>query len=193
MPIAPLLARYGYLAIFVGTVFEGETILVLGGVAAHARYLELWGVLVAAFAGTLVGDQLYFQLGRHRGRAFLERRPRWRARVARVQRRLQGRETALILGFRFLYGIRTVTPFVLGMSGVAPLRFALLNAVSAAAWATVVGCAGYALGTAAGQLLGHARRYEEMLFAAIVLVGASVWIVRWTRGRREARDPDAIP
>jgi membrane protein DedA with SNARE-associated domain len=187
LTIVAFLARYGYLAVFLGTFIEGETILLLGGLAAHRHYLELWGVLAAGFAGSLAGDQLYFQLGRRRGRPFLERRPRWRVGAVRVQELLRRHETGLILGFRFLYGLRVVTPLVLGTSGVPPWRFALLNSLGAAAWTTTVVLVGYGLGSSARHLLGDARRYEGMLFAAIVVTGALVWLVRWIRLRRGGR------
>lgn len=183
MSLAGLLARYGYLAILVGAFLEGETVLVLGGFAAHRGYLELPGVIAAAFVGTLAGDQLYFQLGRRGGPALLARRPRWRAGAARAQRLLRRHETGLILGFRFLYGIRTVTPFLLGMSGVSAARFAVLNALSAALWATAVGLAGWMVGAAAQAVLGRLARYEAWIFAVIALAGGLVWVGHWLRTR----------
>ena len=45
----------------------------------------------------------------------------------------------MILGFRFVYGLRTVTPFVLGAAGTRPGRFLALNALGAAAWSVAVG------------------------------------------------------
>src|SRR5688572_33421924 len=39
--LTQLLDHYGYLAVLVGTVLEGETILILGGFAAHQGYLHL--------------------------------------------------------------------------------------------------------------------------------------------------------
>ena len=36
-----LIDTYGYLTILIGTFLEGETILVLGGFAAHRGYLHL--------------------------------------------------------------------------------------------------------------------------------------------------------
>jgi membrane protein DedA with SNARE-associated domain len=57
-----LIAKYGYLAILIGTFFEGETILVLGGFAAHRGYLMLAGV---AAIGLSFWSVRYF-LGRRR-------------------------------------------------------------------------------------------------------------------------------
>ena len=64
MTLQSLIDTYGYLAILVGTFFEGETILVLGGFAAYRGYLHLPWVIIAAFVGSLCGDQLFFFLGR---------------------------------------------------------------------------------------------------------------------------------
>jgi hypothetical protein len=49
-----LVAAYGYPVTFIGTLFEGETILTLAGLAAHRghlAWLPLW--LLAALGGTL--------------------------------------------------------------------------------------------------------------------------------------------
>jgi len=176
-----LLAKYGYIAVLVGTFLEGETILVLGGFAAHRGYLRLAGVIAAAFAGSLIGDQFYFFVGRRYGARFLARRPNWQARVARVQSMLQRYQTALVLGFRFVYGVRSVTPFALGMSGVSVARFALLNVLSAAAWAIVLGLAGYVLGNAIETLLGDVKRYELEIFLGIAATGGLLWVIQFAR------------
>jgi membrane protein DedA with SNARE-associated domain len=45
------ISAYGYYAVEAGTFFEGETVLVLAGFAAHRGYLELPLVIACAFAG----------------------------------------------------------------------------------------------------------------------------------------------
>ena len=47
-----LLANYGYLAIFIGCLLEGETILILGGMAAHQHVLDLLPVIGRVIAGS---------------------------------------------------------------------------------------------------------------------------------------------
>ena len=71
MSLAEMVSTYGYAAIAIGTFLEGETVLILGGFAAYRGYLELPWVLVSAFIGTLLGDQLYFYIGRTKGHRFL--------------------------------------------------------------------------------------------------------------------------
>lgn len=171
--------NYGYLAILIGTFFEGETILILGGLAAHLGYLQLPWVIVAAFAGSLVGDQLYFVLGRRHGQSWLGRRPHWQLRSERVLSLLERHQALLILGFRFLYGLRTVTPFVIGMSSVPARRFVVLNIIGALLWAIVVGLLGYLFGHTFELLIGELKHYEVELFTVVATVGGVVWALRW--------------
>ena len=71
--LAHFIATYGYLAVFVGTLLEGETVLVLGGFAAHRGHLSLPVVMVVAFAGSLLGDQTMFWIGHAYGSALVKR------------------------------------------------------------------------------------------------------------------------
>ena len=63
-PMEDIIIRYGHLAIFVGCLLEGETILVRGALAAFRGYLDLERVILVAVIGSFIGDQLYFYLGR---------------------------------------------------------------------------------------------------------------------------------
>lgn len=170
-----IVESYGYLAVFIGTFIEGETILVVGGFLAHRGYMELPGVWLAAFLGTFCGDQLFFYLGRFRGAGFLERRPAWRAKSQRVFELLHRHQIWVILGFRFLYGFRTVTPLVIGASRIAPLRFFVLNGIGAAVWAVALGTLGYFVGHTLETLLGEVKRYELQVLGVIMGVGLIIW------------------
>jgi membrane protein DedA with SNARE-associated domain len=172
-----LLARFGYWAVLIGSFFEGEAILIAGGALAHRGLLLLPWVMLAAFVGSVAGDQLWFQLGRRYGRPFLERRPAWQARVSTIQGWLDRYGNAFVFGFRFIYGIRSVTPAVLGASGYPHKRFVCLNLAGGAVWAVLVGAGGWALGAALTRLLERAAHAEELLGVgcAVVLAGWLAW------------------
>jgi membrane protein DedA with SNARE-associated domain len=184
MTIESFIDSYGYAAILIGTFLEGETILVLGGFAAHRGYLSLPWVIVAALAGTLFGDQLYFFLGRWHGQKVLAKRPSWKARAARAQNLLERFQKPLILVFRFLYGLRTVTPFVIGMSSVSTVQFVLLNIVGALAWSVLVGTGGYAFGRALEAIIGELKRYELKVFGVIAITGMIIWAIHFCCRKR---------
>jgi membrane protein DedA with SNARE-associated domain len=184
MTLQSFIDTYGYLVILVGTFFEGETILVLGGIAAKLGHLQLPWVIISAFAGSLLGDQLLFQLGRFRGHVILQRFPAGKKRSDIVLARLEKHRLPITLGFRFVYGMRTITPFVLGMTRAPFLEFLLLNTLSAAAWATLIGSLGFIFGRGLELILGDIRHYEMAIFALVLLAGMILWLFhRFRHGR----------
>ena len=185
--LSEMIAKYGYLAVFVGTFFEGETILVLGGFAAHLGYLELPYVMLAAFVGTFLGDQIYYLIGRRWGVRLLDRRPRWRDRSAKAMALLHKYDIIFILSFRFIYGVRSVSPFVIGMSGISPLRFIPLNLLAAFIWAIAVGLLGYLFGEVFQRYMAEIKQYEFYVLGGIAGIGLLLWGRNMLRGRRRRR------
>lgn len=184
--ISAFVASYGYLAVFVGTLLEGETILLAAGFAAHRGLLD-WPlvVLVAAIGGTL-GDQLAFILGRWKGNALIEHFPALAKHKPRVHALLERHAVAFILTVRFLYGLRIAGPLLLGSSRVPVLRFAVLNMLGAVLWATVVAGAGYLFGLAISALFADIKRIEEVVLGVILASGSAIWL--WRKLRSSAHE-----
>lgn len=176
-----LLSQYGYPILILATFLEGETILLLAGLAAHLGYLSLDNVLACGFLGTLFGDQLYLSLGRRRSNALLSKRSSWKHRSDRVFKILARHQDLLIIGHRFLYGLRTVTPFVIGMSGVSYWRVTLLNIIGAGVWAASIGLAGYYFGRAAEVEIKH---YEVEIITTIAGFAMLIWLIQYVRTSR---------
>jgi len=187
MSLEHFIDSYGYLAILIGTFLEGETILVLGGITAKLGYLKLFWVIVYAFCGTLIGDQLFFFLGRYQGASFLQRHPSWNNRAQKVHGILERHRIPIILGFRFLYGFRIITPYVIGMSRVPFLEFAILNVISAAVWSIIIGILGFAFGHGLELVLGDIRRYEIAIMAAVLGMGLLIWVIHIVYLRKQQK------
>lgn len=175
MEPAQFITEYGYLAVFIGTILEGETILVLAGYAAHQGYLALPLVLGTACLGGALGDQMFFLFGRCFGTALLGRFPRMAARAARVDALLLRYQSWVIVGFRFMYGLRVAGPIAMGIGKVAGTRFVLFNSLGAALWALTVGGAGYLFGRTL-QLAFDGMKIHEG-WAVLALVGLSLLAV----------------
>ncbi len=184
----PLIERFGYLATFAGTLLEGETLLILSGLAAHRGYLSLPLVIAVGAVGGALGDMAFFLLGRHYGDALLSRFPRFAPSAARVHRLIERHTFATILAVRFMYGLRTAGPAIIGTTRLPFVVFALVNAAGALAWSACWTGAGFVLGKAAEHILGDLARVERDLFAvAIVVVVAGAVAYRVWRARAKAR------
>ncbi|MHB1092326.1 DedA family protein [Thiobacillus sp.] len=169
MDIAALIAQYGYAAVFLGALFEGESLLLLAGYAAHRGYLDFSALVVVAGVGAATGDQFFFWLGRRHGQALLARRPVWRGKVDYALALIQRYPSVIILAMRFMWGLRTALPIAIGLSGVRRWRFFWLNLVSAALWAPLVGGAGYTFGALLSRHLVALHRVEHWVMLGLAL------------------------
>lgn len=176
--ISALIASYGYLAVFVGTLFEGETILLAAGYAAQRGLLH-WPVVIAiAILGGTLGDQIAFMVGRWKGAFLISRFPSLAHRVPQVHRLLERHHVVLILVIRFLYGLRVAGPIIMGTSQVPFFRFVVLNFVGAILWALVVSGAGYYFGMALQTWVADVEHVEVFVLLGILLAGfiAALWL-----------------
>ncbi|MCX5905828.1 MAG: DedA family protein, partial [Deltaproteobacteria bacterium] len=99
----------------------------------------------------------------------------------------------LILLFRFIYGFRTVTPFVMGMSPLSRKIYFPLSVVGALVWAIVVGTGGYLFGNFLEIMIGKIKHYEMEIMGAIALAGALAWAFHFYRQKRKkAAGPSSL-
>ena len=106
MDMNSLIAQYGYLALLIGSLAEGETITLLGGVAAHQGLLKFPLVVLAVALGGIIGDQLLYFLGRRFGYRLLRRFGRHRSKIRRASKLIQRRPWLLVLGSPLMYRFR---------------------------------------------------------------------------------------
>lgn len=183
MSLETLIAQFGLPAIALGAAVEGETVVLTGGLIAHQGLLPLYGVMAAAALGSFVSDQFFFLLGRRFRTHRLVRKVTDRPTFARVLTMLERHPTGFILAFRFLYGLRTISPIAIGTSAIPARRFILLNALAALLWGMVIGGIGYSFGEAVELAFGHLRRLGHLALAVTALVGAATAVALLVRSR----------
>ena len=191
---AQFISHYGYLAILLGTLLEGEIIVLVAGVLAHQGYLSAPLVILFAIIGTSVSDQGLFFLSRFRGKKFLARFPKLYTKAIGLAEKMAASPVRLLIlavSFRFLYGLRSIAPVFLGMSSLATIRFVVLNAIGSVLWATVFCGIGYYLAMAVDAITGSLARFE-LAFVLILLAGGAAWAFwrRWKRLQAEASEED---
>jgi membrane protein DedA with SNARE-associated domain len=186
MSLAILISRFGYPALILGLLLEGETVLVLAAFMAHRGYMSLPLVIVIGCLVSFASDQFFFWMGRTRGSRFLEKRPAWKQHIEKATSLLGRNPNLLFLGVRFMYGLRTAMPFVMGMARFDPKEFALLDFVGALLWALIFGLAGKLIGNVMGGIFEDVKEHELAIALGIVLVGICFWLYQRYRDRIQA-------
>lgn len=165
-----LIQHYGYWAIFAGTLFEGETVLMLGAYAVHQHLLNFWLLLLVAMLGSFIGDQFYYQLGARYGQKMLESQPEFSKKFQRASQFIDRYPILTILGMRFAWGLRTVLPIAVGIKAYPIWKYVLINIVACFIWAWVVISAGVYITHALHAFWQYILPYDEELYTVIAVI-----------------------
>ena len=182
------LGTYGYLGIFVivglesaGIPMPGETVLVAAAILAGQGKLNIFGVIAAAAAGAIIGDNCGYWVGREFGFRLVYRFGRY---VRLDERRLKLgqylflRHGGKIVFFgRFVAILRAFAAFLAGVNHFNWERFFLFNAAGGIVWATIYGTGAFWLGRA---IETYARPVGVALLvaAAIGIIVGAVFVRR---------------
>lgn len=178
-----LIAQLGYVAVFIGTFLEGETILALAGVAAAHGYMSYWAIVGVAIIGAFLGDQCCFFVGRRYGHRLLNRFPSLAAKAPRVQTLIRRWDAPAVILLRFAYGLRIAGPIVIGTCGISPWRLAFFNFVGTLIWAPLIAGIGYVAGYALHEWLARFKHAQIGILVALALAVLVAWLVLHRRRR----------
>jgi membrane protein DedA with SNARE-associated domain len=188
-----LVAQYGYLAVLVivglestGVPLPGETTLVAAALYAGATHnLNIFGVVLAAAIGAILGDNLGYLVGHWGGYRLLIRYGRYirlsekRIKIARYLFLRYGGE--VVFFGRFTAILRAYAAFLAGTTRMPWRRFLFFNAAGGIVWATVYGGGAYLLGKQIDRVSGPLGVLFVVAAVAAIIVAAV--IVRRQEGR----------
>jgi membrane protein DedA with SNARE-associated domain len=196
--LEPVLNEYGYAAVVglvlledFGVPVPGETVLILASVYAGLGRLNIVLVAVLGFIGAVVGDNIGFAVGHFGGRALVDRYGRYifltPARVERATGFFERHGGKVIVGARFIEGLRQANGIIAGTIGMHWARFVAFNALGAALWVGVWTAVGYASGPHINSVYDTATKYELYVAIAFGLLVAALIARHVYRRRRSAQ------
>ena len=129
----------------------GDTAMITAGILAANDALFLGFVILAGTVGGVLGDNVFYFLGRRFGPGLADRFLR-SDRALRfyqaVSRQMEARGATIILVGRFIPAGRTATTFACGTLAYPYRRFFFVDALAATAWASYTALLGYVGGNA---------------------------------------------
>ena len=164
-----LVATYGYLAVFLGSLVEGDALLLVASFLAYLGKLNLPVVMLAAFLGTWLSDVIWFFLGRYGTSKFLERW-KWLHTLSKHSIKLVSKRPRIMaVSLRFMYGLRMVIPLSLGRTTMSASSFMIYNALGVLIWVGVFSALGYFFASVTETLFGRMKHLDIILPAIIVV------------------------
>lgn len=181
------LLRHGYALVFasalvdqIGVPIPAIPALLAAGALAAAGQLDFALVLAAAVAGALVGDLVWYELGRGRGMKVVQLLCRISLEPDSCVRKTEvafARNGARSLVFaKFVPGLATVAPPLAGVFRMKLARFLAFDGLGALVWAGSFLGLGLLLSDQLERVAARAATLGGWLLA-IVLGGLALWIV----------------
>lgn len=155
--IEPYLAAYGSVALFIivyleafGAPMPGESALIASSLLALHGTLDITTVLIAVFAGAVLGDCTGYAIGHFGGRKLLVRfghliklTPE---RLESFEALFEKRGIYIVATARFVVILRQLNGIIAGSMKMPWLRFLAANIVGAAGWTLAWGAGPYLAG-----------------------------------------------
>jgi membrane protein DedA with SNARE-associated domain len=167
LTIEPIVAHYGYAAIFVMVALEalgmpvpGESGLIGSALLAARGDLSISGVLACVWAGAVLGDSIGYLIGRLAGRALIVRFGKYVGltdeRLTAVEALFRRRGAAIVVTARFVVVLRQLNGIVAGSVNMPWPKFLLANAAGGLLWTLAWGLGAYFAAESLGALTHHA-------------------------------------
>jgi membrane protein DedA with SNARE-associated domain len=176
---------FGYYAVFLFACIEGELAVLTAGFLCSQGLMSLQGVIFAAFLGTMITEQILYFVGRIYGTKIIEKHPKLKEKFKKVLEFLRKYDSAFIFGCRFVYGIRNVSPIMIGVAGIPPLKYSALNIPAAFIWAVIVAGVGYAFANVVEKAKDNLQYVQYA--ALVVLLSALFYFIFKKKRKRKLK------
>jgi membrane-associated protein len=161
-----LFQEYGYLIIFTGTFFEGETTLVLGGLLSRLEFLNFWLVVSTAAFASYLGHVVFYFLGKTSSPWILLKFPKLRLKIEQAEDLIRRHETTSLFITQYIFGLRLASALAFGILDMKISKFLSLQLISCLVWAILFASLGYWVGDSFDNLYRH---IEWVILAVLVL------------------------
>jgi len=182
-----LLSQYGYWALFASILLEdfglpvpGEALLIAGSMMASQGNMHIVPLLLLAWAGAVLGDNIGFGIGRFAGRRLVLRYGHYvlisASRLDYAEKFFRRHGGGVVVAARFISVLRQLNGLIAGMAQMEWKRFLPYNMLGAAMWVGFWGILAYEIGSGVSEFLHLFHRFETYVFVVLGL-GAAVLVV----------------
>jgi membrane protein DedA with SNARE-associated domain len=176
-----ILTLYQMPALFLGSFFFGETVVLAAAVLSAQGLWSCWTIFWLSLLGTLASDALWFLYGQ-KILSFFHRWEKYKSGSEKFLRTLEkltgARPHLALLWIKAVYGVRIFTIIYLSVRKVDFWRFILLDTIGSAWWLGIIILFGRLAGRSISDFVPVINNVEYAA-AAIVLI-IIIWRILFT-------------
>ncbi|SFV58810.1 membrane protein [hydrothermal vent metagenome] len=142
--IFDLLASWGYLIVAFYSFGGGMLALAGAGILASMGKMDIGLAIAIAIIFNFIGDAVLFYMGQNNKKDVKVYLDKFKGRIhARTILLMRKYGWAVVFLQKYLYGIKTLVPIIMGLSKYDFRKFIILNVFASIVWGLVVGLLSY--------------------------------------------------
>lgn len=190
MDVYLLIETFSYPIIFLGALFEGESIVLIGSyLAAQGKFgLNLPLVTLISGVGAYIGHVIFFVLGRLYGEAILKFFPHKALHIEKSKQFFNKYGTLGIFISQYIYGVRLAFAVTIGISNISWTKFLVLQFFNCLTWSVIVTTIGSFFGKTIHDYLGDNPMVQWIIIGTYILVVLVYLRVHLYRDRIRLKD-----
>jgi membrane protein DedA with SNARE-associated domain len=170
-----LMKEYGYVILYLWSILEGESGLVMAGLLTHTGDMNLYLSIFIAGLGGFTGDQIYFYIGRYNKKYVHSKLRGQRRKFALAHLLLKKYGWPIIFMQRYMYGLRTIIPISIGLTRYDAKMFAIINIFSAWVWGAITIIPVWYFGEEILTILKIAKQYWYVAIPFALMIGGGIY------------------
>ena len=170
-------ATYGYIALFFYSLGGGFIGIVAAGILSHLGEMDISISIIVAIIANFLGDIMLFYLGRYNKKEVMGYFKKHRRKLALTHIWIKRYGDKVIFIQKYIYGIKTLVPLVIGLTKYELARFIPLNAMASVLWGISFGLAAYFAGAVLKPAVIYLSSHYYILIALLILLGGGLYLL----------------
>ncbi len=178
--LAPFIQAYGYLVVFLGAAFFGETIIFAAIFLSFFGYLNFYLIILVSLCGVIFSDTCWYLAGylinphvTGRRQGILSRR--LNAKIDYLKSQFRQDHNKFLVYSKFIYGLRIIVLLSAGYERLAYKRFLAFNLLGNFCWVLLV----ILIGSGMRFTHSHYQHYDYYWLYLAVSVFCVLWLISW--------------
>lgn len=170
------LSTYGYLILFFYTLGGGMVAIIAAGVLSYAGKMDITlSIAIAAFSN-MIGDMILFYLSRYNKTEIMPYIRKYRRKLALAHILVKKYGDRIILIKKYIYGLKTLVPIAIGLTGYSFFKFNIINCISSIIWAITLGLLSYYLGDVLLSVGEKIAQYPWIMPIFLLALFGGIWL-----------------
>ena len=169
------LETWGYLAIAFFSFGGSMLIVATAGVFAYLGHINLFYALAIAAFFNFLGDNFLFYLGRFNKKEIYKYLAKHKRKLAITRLLMKKYGSLAIFIQKFIYGVKTLIPIVMGLSKYDFKKFIIYNFFASILFVATIGLSAYYFSDIIIAIFNYIKTKPYLAPIILILIAAAIW------------------